>query len=91
MPRLIPAPRFVKRLRVIAEREPARAQRINAVLRRFAADPRHPGLHFEKLGGSAYRSIRISLGERLIVRQIETDAFELVDVGEHDRMYHRYG
>jgi mRNA-degrading endonuclease YafQ of YafQ-DinJ toxin-antitoxin module len=91
MPRLVPTPRFIKLLSALSRREPDRAERLRAVLKRLEAEPRHPALHFEKLGGSAYRSVRVTIGDRLILRQIAPDTFELIDVGDHDRMYHRYG
>lgn len=62
--------------------------RVRKALEQFMANPRHPGLHFEKLGGGgAFHSIRASRGYRILMRR-EQDAagelFALIDVGPHD-------
>ncbi|MGE7369966.1 hypothetical protein ACQKKX_13015 [Neorhizobium sp. NPDC001467] len=47
-------------------------------------NPRHPGLRFEKLKGSDYRTIHPDRGNYRIVLRGEGTAFELVDVDRHD-------
>ncbi|MDE1159188.1 MAG: hypothetical protein PW791_13145 [Neorhizobium sp.] len=54
-------------------------------------NPRHPGLHFEKLKGSAYRTIRPDRGKYRIVLRGDGTSFELVDVDRHDIVDRRYG
>jgi len=66
--------------------------RVDEALRKFVRDPRHPGLHFEKLSGSDYRTIRPVKGAyRIVLRQIEGGKFELVDVDTHKLVDSKYG
>jgi hypothetical protein len=62
--------------------------RVTATLERFIDNPRHPGLHFEKLrGGGDLHSIRTTRGYRILMRRESDSAgelFALVDVGPHD-------
>ncbi|MEO9213633.1 MAG: hypothetical protein ABI242_10870 [Caulobacteraceae bacterium] len=70
---------------------PIARDRVRQAVGRFAADVHHPGLDFEKLKGSEFCTIRVTRGDRIVLRQSGPDAFELVDVGEHDTMHRRYG
>ena len=54
-------------------------------------NPRHPGLHFEKLTNSAYRTIRVDRKKYRIVLKGDGDEFELVDVGTHQHVDRNYG
>ena len=63
---------------------------VDETLKRFEADPRHAGLHFEKLKGSDYRTIRFSLGMRIILKGGDGNRFDLIDVGPHP-VADRYG
>jgi hypothetical protein len=54
-------------------------------------DPRHPGLHFEKLSGSEYRTIRPVRGAWRIVLRGQGDLYELVDVDTHKLVDRKYG
>jgi len=63
---------------------------INKALNRFIENPRHPSLHFEKLKGSPYRTIRVNSDIRIALIG-EEDNYELVDVNHHDVIYRRYG
>jgi hypothetical protein len=57
----------------------------------FVENPRSPGLHFEKLKGSEYRTIRPVRGAWRVVLRGSGAEFELVDVDTHDRVDKRYG
>jgi plasmid maintenance system killer protein len=65
-----------------------REQAIRAI-KQFVADPDHPSLNFERLAGSDLFSIRVNRGDRIILRRLDGDSFELVDLGSHD-IYRRY-
>ncbi len=56
----------------------------------FSADIHHPSLNFEKIKGTDYCSIRVTQGDRVILKQTGPDTFALVDLGDHD-IYRRYG
>jgi mRNA-degrading endonuclease RelE of RelBE toxin-antitoxin system len=63
---------------------------VDQALRRFVENPRNPGLHFEKLQHSDYRTIRVGLGIRIVLRG-EDSEFDLVDIGGHDSVDRNYG
>jgi len=63
---------------------------INQALKRFIENPRHPSLHFEKLRGSPYRTIRVNSDIRIALIG-EDDDYELIEVNHHDVIYRRYG
>jgi hypothetical protein len=65
--------------------------RIDNALQRFIDNPRHPGLHFEKLRGSDYRTIRPVKGAWRIVLEGSGSDFVLVDVDTHQRVDRKYG
>lgn len=65
--------------------------RVDEALRKFIENPRHPGLHFEKLSGGNYRTIRPVRGAFRIVLRGERDEFELIDVDTHKRVDSKYG
>jgi len=91
MPRLVPSARFLKTLGAIARSNPGMARRIQGAAKRFQAGIHHPALNFEKIKGTDYCSIRVSQGERIVLRATDPDTFDLVDVGDHDTIYRRYG
>lgn len=66
--------------------------RAATAIERFVANPSLPGLNFEKLAGYSDRySIRISRGDRIVLRRIAvSDVFEILDIGPHD-IYRRLG
>lgn len=67
-------------------------ERVDDAIRQFYANPRHPGLHFEKLIGSEYRTIRVDRGRwRVVLREIESQHYELVDVDRHKAIDRNYG
>ena len=80
-----------KALARIARRDAARFRRIVKALQLFSVDIHHPGLNFEKLKGTDHCTIRVSQGDRLMVRQSATDTFEIIDIVDHDTMARRYG
>lgn len=88
MVRLRRTERFGKSFRSLGPEQQKRAEKS---LRLFADNPRHPSLHFEKLTGSAYRTIRVDLNHRIVLYEIEGDLFELVDVGSHDYVDRNFG
>ena len=90
MPKIRPGPGFEKAFVRLAGRDLPRRRRILNALTQFEADPRRVGLNFERLKGTDFFSIRVTQGDRVILRQIDADTFELVDVGSHD-IYRRYG
>ncbi len=63
---------------------------VDAAIANFFRDVRHPGLHFEKLSGSDYRTIRAGLGIRIVLLGTGGD-FDFVDVAKHDYVDKRYG
>jgi hypothetical protein len=53
------------------------------------ANPRHPGLHFEKY--KTYRTLRVDQGRwRIAIRDLGDSHYELLDVDRHDRIDRRY-
>ncbi len=48
-------------------------------------------MHFEKLSGSPYRTIRVDRNHRIVLYELEGDLFELVDVGSHDYVDRNFG
>ena len=64
---------------------------VDAALEQFIDNPRHPALHFEKLSGSKYRTIRVDQGRWRIVLRGSGSSFELVDVDRHKRVDSKYG
>ena len=88
MPALKPSAKFDKAL---ARMDAIRRRRVVQALQHFAANIHRPGLNFEKIKGTHYCSIRVSQGERIVLRATDPDTFDLVDVGDHDTIYRRYG
>jgi len=64
---------------------------VDRALRLFLENPRHPGLHFEKLKGSRYRTIRVTRGRLRIVLRGDGAEMDLVDIGNHDYVDGKYG
>lgn len=85
--RLTLLPRFERAYKKLT---PNQKDAVDKALTRFLDNPRHPSLHFEKLRGSRYRTIRADLGMRIILRGGQDDHFDLVDVGSHN-LADRYG
>jgi hypothetical protein len=70
---------------------PEQQQRAAKSLELFEENPRHPSLHFEKLTGSVYRTIRVDRNHRIVLREADDGVFDLLDVGTHDYVYRRFG
>jgi hypothetical protein len=87
MPKLTSTPRFQKAFAALGHRERTRAERS---LTRFLENPRHPGLHFEKITGQ-YHTIRVDLNFRIVLRDEGDGEFSLIDVGGHSYVYGKYG
>ncbi len=65
---------------------------VDDALSRFFVNPRHPSLHFEKLIGSKYRTIRVDRGRwRIVMRDLGRSNYELVDVDRHQNIDRNYG
>ncbi len=77
--------RATKMLRATNE---TRFRQASAAFEQFAADPRHPGLNFERLRGrDDLHSVRITQGDRAILRRTlddEGELFEVLLIGPHD-------
>ncbi|MGU3449672.1 type II toxin-antitoxin system RelE family toxin [Methylobacterium sp. 391_Methyba4] len=60
-------------------------------LAKFSATPDLPSLDFRSLAGApGYHIIDPQSGDRIILRKVEDDHFEAVDVGPHDNIYRRW-
>jgi mRNA-degrading endonuclease RelE of RelBE toxin-antitoxin system len=88
MPSLSATPRFVRAYKKLP---PGVQQAVDEALRRFMENPRHPALHFEKLSGSKYRTIRVDRGTWRIVLRGTGGEFDLVDVDIHKTVDAKYG
>lgn len=77
--------RAEKTLRAMSETQFHQA---SAAFEQFIADPRRPGLNFEKLRGrDGLYSIRVTHGDRAILRRLadsEGELFEVLLIGPHD-------
>lgn len=85
---LTPSLRFTRAYKALPHEAKEQVQK---ALRLFMENPRHPGLHFEKLKGSDYRTIRPDRGKYRIVLRGEGTMFELVDVDRHEIVDRKYG
>lgn len=76
-------------LKAYAKLTPVIQDRVDIALRQFVANPRHPGLHFEKY--KTYRTLRVDQGRwRIAIRDLGESHYELLDVDRHDRIDRRY-
>ncbi|CAH1672118.1 type II toxin-antitoxin system RelE/ParE family toxin [Chelatococcus asaccharovorans] len=82
------SPKFEKAFDDLDDRLKKRADKS---IELFMERPRHPSLHFEKLSGSPYRTIRVEMKFRIVLRELGPDEFELVDIGHHDYVDRAYG
>ena len=85
MTRIIFGRRATKALRAMDE---AQFRQASLAFEQFVTDPKRPGLNFEKLRGrDDLYSIRITQGDRAILRRIvdaEGELFEVLLIGSHD-------
>lgn len=56
---------------------------------KFTADPNHPSLNLEKLGGTKVWSIRIDRSNRIFLYWVDTKTALFIDIGKHDK-YRKY-
>ncbi len=75
--------------RVVRKLEQSRYDAVTEAIGRFCENPRHPGLNFEKIGGTTCCSIRIDGGWRIIMKRVGSELYDLLDVGNHD-IYDKY-
>lgn len=85
---LIPTPRFTRAYKALPEEA---KEQVKKALAQFLENPRHPSLHFEKLKGSDYRTIRPNRGKYRIVLRGGGPEVELVDVDRHEIVDRKYG
>ena len=92
MARLVPDQRFNKAVAKLTRRDDELLKSIGAAMKRFEANPRHPGLNFEKIINRSYWTIRVGLSIRIALRPRdgEPDTFDLIDIGNHDDIYRRH-
>lgn len=83
-----PTARFDKAMRHLG---PTQRKRAAKSLAQFVENPRHPSLHFEKLSGSDYCTIRVERNFRIVLKDLGGDLYELLDIGSHDYVYRQYG
>ncbi len=85
MTRIRFARRATKALRAMGE---AQFRQAGVAFEQFVADPKRPGLNFEKLRGQDdLYSIRITQGDRAILRRVpdaDGELFEVLLIGSHD-------
>ena len=80
--------RFSRSLANLSDHQAAAAK---TSLLKFMENSRNPGLNFEKVKGTTYCTIRCNQGDRIALRRVETEHYEVVDVGGHDYIYRKYG
>lgn len=85
---LRPTRRFEKSFKRLDARLQQRAAKS---ITQFSENPRHGHLHFEKLKGSDYLTIRVDSNFRIVLREAEKGVYDLVDVGSHTDVYQAYG
>ncbi|KMO15087.1 hypothetical protein [Methylobacterium platani] len=80
-----PTPAFIKASKSLP---PHRQKAAAWALSKFMRDPILPSLDFRSLAGaSGYHIIDPGSGDRIILRRLDDEAFEAVDVGPHDNIY----
>lgn len=84
---LKPSVRFEKAVKRLG---PDLRKRAAKSLKQFIENPRHPHLHFEKLS-TGYRTIRVDRNFRIVLREIDKLTYDLIDVGDHTRIYQEFG
>lgn len=86
---LRPTKGFEKTVRKL---HPEEKGRVAKVLGQFILDRSHPGLSFEWLRNTTSMCmIRVSGNHRIIMRQIDGQTFDLIEVVNHDKMATKYG
>lgn len=88
MPTIWRTRKFDRSLQALAHDRQVRAAKS---LQLFSDNPRHPSLHFEKLGGSDCRTIRVDRNHRIVLIEVSEDVYEVIDIGSHDYIYSKFG
>ncbi len=89
MPTISPSKRFAK---AVAKLTVEQAQETQEALSQFVANPRHPGLNFEKVQGTtSHYTIRTNGGDRICLRKTGKGKYNVANVGSHDYIYRTYG
>lgn len=78
--------RFVRSLEAAP---PEVREGIQAALKMFRVNPKHPALNFEKIGTAGYWSIRVDQGWRVMMKRLSSGEYRLVEAGPHD-VYRAY-
>jgi len=66
-----------------------RARLVSSALRIFLSNPKHPGLHTEKLKGVRMWTMRIDKANKIFFSWIDQSTALLIDIGSHDK-YRQY-
>jgi hypothetical protein len=70
---------------------PDRQRRAIAAIEKFMRDAAVPSLDFRPLKGKAdFFIIDANSGDRIILKRVEADTYEAMDVGPHDNVYRRW-
>lgn len=78
-------PKYKRELKRFVKHNKQRALEVKYAIDLLVQNPKHPGLHTEKLGGSDTWTIRLSEGNRLFFLWEEGTTITLIDIGSHDR------
>lgn len=84
---LIPTKRFEKSLRALGPELRLRAAKSMKMLMEDTAN-RH--LNFEKLIVTGLYTIKVDMNFRIILRKIDGNTYELVDILDHHKTYNKY-
>jgi hypothetical protein len=87
-PLLVPSKRFRRSVEALND---VNRDHVARALKLFIKAPMHPGLNFEKVKATAFCTIRATRGIRIVLRKVASQTYDLVDVGEHDFIYKKYG
>lgn len=81
--------RYQQAFKVFVKGDRKKAEALKKTLTLLKHNPRHPGLHSEKLKNSELWTVRIDRGNRLFFIWKDKSVIVLVDVGKHDK-YKKY-
>lgn len=81
------SPTFIKKLKLIKQRNQTLSQKIKKQLESFQASPKHPSLRLHKLSGNLHQvwSISVTKSFRLIYQ--DNHSYYFFDLGEHSDIY----
>jgi hypothetical protein len=81
LPSLVFQQRFLRTVKKLA---PKSREAVGRTLAVFADHAHRPGLRFERVKGTDLFTIRVNRGDRVFLRLVGDDTYEVVDVGHHD-------